>query len=162
MARYKFGDGIADFVIVPPSTSPSVSLTSGGFVGGVVIAAAGAIGQVYDTAGATPLADLLAEDGVTPITEIATDSDGFIVPFYADDERVAVAVTFDAGVSFVVLVSAEALTAAVALAPAVAQAQADAAEALSRVEVRIWPVIGPSDPTPVGAVAGDLIPRRQA
>lgn len=75
MARYLFGGSLTDFGIESPSDND-----------GNVVALLEASGTVWDSEdGGDQYTDLLDETGTSPQETVATDGDGFLVPFQGPD-----------------------------------------------------------------------------
>lgn len=142
--RYTFGGYLADWSMIAPSTAPALATADGQSVAGAVLAAAnlpveGESILVAEEPGGTLITDLVAIDGFTEITSPITDANGFIVPFKADDERRALAISTDNGTTWWWMIAVDALV--------------EAAES-----VPPFVIIGPVDTAPpVGTPAGALI-----
>lgn len=93
MTRYRFGGSITDFGIESPSDND-----------GDVIALSEAFGTVWDSEeSGDQYIDLLDSDGSTPRETIETDSDGYLIPFYAPDNVHAVYLDFNVGRRFFIV-----------------------------------------------------------
>jgi hypothetical protein len=93
MARYRFGEGLTSFGIEPPSST-----------GNDVQSLPDATGTLWDdSSGGNQYFDLLDSDESTPREDVETDSDGFLVPFYAPDEVFFAWLDFGSGRRFLII-----------------------------------------------------------
>lgn len=107
MARFRFGKGVADFSISPPSQSPPMLDQFNSSVSGVVIARSFAEGYVSLIEAGVQETDLQEADGTTPTSTVRTDGDGFLVPFFGPDTVSNLWITFNDGVTWRQIVSVE-------------------------------------------------------